>query len=184
VGRPQRNVIARFVDEDGRDTPVGVEGELMVDGPQVFSGYLLGRGEIQQRPAGGFRTGDLGHYDQDGYAFLTGRKKDLVIRGGVNIAPLEITAILCEHPGVLDAATIGVPDRIYGEALACFVVAKPGQTLSVESIIDHLKPRLSEFKMPQSISFMTSIPKTDRAKVSKDGLLEHWRRHVQEAAKA
>ena len=184
VGKPQRNIVARFVDEDGNDTPVGVEGELMVDGPQVFSGYLTGRGEIQPRPAGGFRTGDLGHYDEDGYAFLTGRKKDLVIRGGVNIAPLEITAILCEHPGVLDAATIGVPDRIYGEALACFVVPKPGHTLSVESIMDHLKPRLSEFKMPQSISFMTSIPKTDRAKVSKEGLLAHWRKDVQEQAGA
>ncbi len=179
VGKPQRNIIARFVDENGKDTPIGVEGELMVDGPQVFSSYLVGHGEIQPRPAEGFRTGDLGHFDKDGYAFLTGRKKDLIIRGGVNIAPIEITTILCEHPGVLDAATIGVPDRVYGEAVACFVVPQPGQTLSVDSIMEHLKPRLSEFKMPQSISFMKAIPKTDRAKVSKDGLLKYWQEHVQ-----
>ena len=185
VGKPQRNLIARFVDEDGKDTPVGVEGELMVDGPQMFSAYLLGRGEIQPRPAGGFRTGDLGYFDKDGYVFLTGRKKDLIIRGGVNIAPMEITSILCEHPGVLEAATVGVPDRVYGEAVACFVVAKPGQTLTLESVMEHLKPRLSEFKMPQSVSFMTSLPKTDRAKVSKDGLLGYWQQlQLQNAAKA
>ncbi len=100
--------------------------------------------------------------------------------------PLEITTILCEHPGVLEAATIGVPDRVYGEAAACFVVAKPGQTLTSEAIMGHLKPRLSEFKMPQSVSFMSSLPKTDRAKVSKDKLLEYWREHVraQEATAA
>ena len=179
VGKPLRNLIARFVDENGKDTPVGVEGELMVDGLQVFSGYLVERGEIEPRPAGGFRTGDLGHFDEDGYAFLTGRKKDLIIRGGVNIAPAEISTILCEHPGVLEAATIGVPDRIYGEAVACFVVPKPGQTLSVDSIMAHLRVRLSEFKMPQSVSFIKAIPKNDRAKLSKDGLLGYWREHVQ-----
>ena len=179
VGRPLRNLNARFVDEDGKDTPVGVEGELMVDGLHMFSGYLVGRGEIQPRPSGGFLSGDLGHFDEEGYAFLTGRKKDLIIRGGVNIAPAEISTILCEHPGVLEAATIGVPDRIYGEAVACFVVPKPGQTLSVESIMEHLKPRLSEFKMPQSISILKDLPKTDRAKVSKSQLLAYWKEHVQ-----
>ena len=156
----------------------------MVDGPQVFSGHLVERGVIQPRPAGGFRTGDLGHFDEDGYAFLTGRKKDLIIRGGVNIAPAEITTILCEHPGVLEAATIGVPDRIYGEAVACFVVPKPGQMVSLESIMEHLKPRLSEFKMPQSISVMKDLPKTDRAKVSKVQLLAYWKEHVQPQDKA
>ncbi len=179
VGKPLRNLIARFVDEDGKDTPAGVEGELMVDGPQMFAGYLLGRGEIQPHPPGGFRSGDLGYMDKEGYVFLTGRKKDLIIRGGVNIAPLEITAMLCEHPGVLEAATIGVPDSIYGEAAACFVVPKPGHTLTVEAIMAHLKPRLSEFKIPKSVSFIESLPKTDRAKVSKEGLLKYWQEHVQ-----
>ena len=184
VGRPLRNLIARFVDEDGKDAPLGVEGELMVDGPQVFSGYLVERGEIQQRPAGGFRTGDLGHFDDDGYAFLTGRKKDLIIRGGVNIAPAEITTILCEHPGVLDAATIGVPDAIYGEAVACFVVPKPDQTLTVEAITEHLKPRLSDFKMPQSISLLKAVPRTDRGKVSRELMLKYWEEHVQHQEKS
>ncbi len=178
VGKPLRNIVARFVDEQGRDRPVGVEGELMLAGPQMFVAYLLGRGEMQSIPAEGFRSGDLGHLDEDGYAFLTGRMKDLIIHGGVNIAPMEITTILCEHTGVLEAATIGVPDRIYGEAVACFVVPKPGLVLTTEAIMEHLKPRLSEFKMPKSVSFMASLPKTDRAKVSKDGLLKYWQEHV------
>ena len=178
VGLPQRNIIARFVDEAGNDVPTGDEGELMVDGPQIFQAYLLGRGEIQSRPPDGFRTGDLGHFDDDGYAFLTGRKKDLIIRGGVNIAPLEITALLCEHPDVLDAATIGVPDPLYGEAIACFVVPHPGRTLTPDAIVAHLTPRLSEFKMPASISFLPGIPKSDRGKVSKNGLIAYWEVHV------
>ena len=178
VGRPLRNLLARFVDEDGKDTPVGVEGELMVEGLHMFSGYLVGRGEIQPRPGGWFPSGDLGYFDEDGYVFLTGRTKDLIIRGGVNIAPTEISTVLCEHPEVLEAATIGVPDRIYGEAVACFVVPKPGAALSVASIMEHLQPRLSEFKMPQSVSLMKELPKTDRAKVSKNHLLAYWKEHV------
>jgi acyl-CoA synthetase (AMP-forming)/AMP-acid ligase II len=152
---------------------------LLVDGPQVFAAYLVGRGEIQPRSAKGFLTGDLGHFDEDGYVFLTGRKKELIIRGGVNIAPAEITAVLCEHPGILDAATIGVPDSIYGEAVACFVVPKTGHTLTVDALTEHLKPRLSDFKMPQSINFMKAIPKTDRGKVSRDLILKYWQEHVQ-----
>ena len=178
VGKPLRNILARFVDEQGFDRPTGVEGELMLNGPQMYAAYLLGRGEIQPMPAEGFRSGDLGHFDEEGYAFLTGRMKDLIIHGGVNIAPMEINTILCEHPGVLEAATIGVPDRVYGEAVACFVVAKPGQTPSHESIMGHLKQRLSEFKMPQSVSFINALPKTDRGKVSKDGLLKYWQENV------
>ncbi|MBI4290161.1 MAG: acyl--CoA ligase [Betaproteobacteria bacterium] len=184
VGKPLRNLIARFVDEEGNDVPIGIDGELLIDGPQVFSAYLVARGQIQPRPARGLLTGDLGHFDENGYVFLTGRKKDLIIRGGVNIAPAEITSILCEHPEVLDAATIGVPDSIYGEAVACFVVPKPGKTLTVESIIEHLKPRLSEFKMPQSVNFMKTIPKTDRGKVSKDLMLKYWKESIQLKEKA
>jgi len=159
----------------------GVLVDRPVDAHQQSRGLQIGEMflEIQPRPAGDFRTGDLGHFDEDGYVFLTGRKKDLIIRGGVNIAPAEISTILCEHPGVLEAATIGVPDRIYGEAVACFVVPKPGQALSIESIMEHLRLRLSDFKMPQSVSFIETIPKNDRAKLSKDGLLEYWRKHVQ-----
>ncbi len=179
VGRRTPHITARFVDPEGNDMPVGVEGELLIGGIQIFSGYLVGRGTIDRLPAEGFRTGDLGYYDQDGYAFLTGRKKDLIIRGGINIAPLEVSSILAEHPSVLEAATIGVPDNIYGEAVACFVVPQTGHAPSVEDLRVHLQRKLSPYKMPQSISFMIAIPKTDRGKTSKDGLMRFWREHVQ-----
>jgi len=174
VGLELRNLRARFVDQNDNDTLPNVEGELMLDGPQIFNAYLLSNGEIQPRPPGGFRTGDLGHYDQDGYAWITGRKKDLIIRGGVNISPQEITSYLSEHPAVLEAATIGIPDNIYGEGIACFVVPKPGVELSVEEMTAHMAQRVSGFKMPQSITLLESIPKLDRGKVSKDGLLQIW----------
>lgn len=177
VGRPQKNLRARFIDEQGNDTPVGVEGELVIDGPQIFEGYLMGRADIQPR-AKWFVTGDLGYFDQDGFAFLTGRKKDLIIRGGVNIAPLEITAYLCEHPDVLEAATIGVPDKIYGEAVACFVVPHPGRSISVDALLTHLRPRLSDYKMPQTVTLLEQVPKTDRGKPFKDGLMKIWEERV------
>ncbi len=177
VGKPQKNLRARFIDEHGNDTPIGVEGDLVIDGPQIFESYLMGRGELEPR-AKWFVTGDLGYFDKDGYAFLTGRKKDLIIRGGVNIAPLEITAYLCEHPAVLEAATIGVPDKLYGEAVACFVVTHPGKVLTVDDVLDHLRPRLSDYKMPQTVAFIERVPTTDRGKPSKDGLMKIWEERV------
>ncbi len=179
VGRPTPHVKARFIDDAGNDMPIGVEGELFVGGIQIFSAYLLGRGNVQTIPEEGYRTGDLGYFDKDGYAFLTGRKKDLIIRGGVNIAPLEISSILAEHPSVLEAATIGVPDPIYGEAIACFVVPKPGFAPTVDELRAHLQKKLSDYKMPETITLMTEIPKSDRGKTSRDGLMKVWQEYVQ-----
>ncbi len=178
VGRPTPHIKARFIDDAGNDTPIGVEGELFVGGIQVFSAYLLGRGNLLPTPPEGYRTGDLGYFDKDGYAFLTGRKKELIIRGGVNIAPLEISTILAEHASVLEAATIGVPDKIYGEAIACFVVPKPGYSPSVAELRAHLQRKLSDYKMPESITFMAAIPKSDRGKTSRHGLMKYWEEHV------
>jgi long-chain acyl-CoA synthetase len=144
----------------------------------VFSGYLTGRGDMQARPPGPFRTGDLGYFDPEGYVFFTGRKKELIIKGGVKISPLEITACLCQHPAVFDAATVGVPDRIYGESVACFVVPKPGANVTQDALREHLKSRLSEFKMPSSLTFVDAIPRTDRQKVSRELLLRYWEEHV------
>ena len=101
-----------------------VEGEITVGGPQMAIGYLLDDGSIDPVLGKRIKTGDLGIKDADGFIRVTGRSKDLIIRGGVNIAPLEIDEILLKHPGVAEAAAVGVPDKIYGEEVVCYVVAK------------------------------------------------------------
>jgi acyl-CoA synthetase (AMP-forming)/AMP-acid ligase II len=165
---------ARFVDEAGAPCPPGVEGELRVSGPAMASAYLTEGGVLVPIPQDGFRTGDLGHSDGDGYLHLTGRKKDLIIRGGVNIAPMEITSVLLGHPGVAEAATIGVPDAIYGEAIASFVVPRPGRAPSSEELLAHCRTRLSDFKLPERIVVIDALPRTERGKVAREALAARW----------
>jgi acyl-coenzyme A synthetase/AMP-(fatty) acid ligase len=165
---------ARFVDDAGTPCPPGVEGELVVSGPALASAYLTEGGRLVPIPGDGFPTGDLGHADAAGYLYLTGRKKDLIIRGGVNVAPMEITTVLLAHPGVAEAATIGVPDPVYGEAIASFVVARPGSVLTPADLLAHCRTRLSEFKCPRHLRLVAAIPKTDRGKVAREALRGLW----------
>lgn len=176
IGRPMDHIRAWLVDERGAPCPPGHEGELMVAGRQMASAYLTESGRVVEIPQDGFRTGDLGHLDADGHLYLTGRRKDLIIRGGVNIAPMEISAALLAHPEVAEAATIGVPDPIYGEAIVSFVVPRAGSTLDATALAGHCEARLSAFKMPQEIIVLEAIPKTDRGKIARDALAGIWRR--------
>ncbi len=168
---------ARFVDESGAVCPPGGEGELVVGGPAMASAYLTERGRLVPIPREAFRTGDLGHADADGYLYLTARKKDLIIRGGVNIAPMEITAALLAHPAVAEAATIGVPDPLYGEAIASFVVPRPGAAVAPADLLAHCRARLSEFKCPRHVLVVGAIPKTERGKIARERLREIWQAH-------
>lgn len=175
IGLAMPHITARFVDAAGVPRGPGEEGELMVSGPQMASAYLLERGRPDPIPQNGFRTGDLGYLDSGGYLYLTGRKKDLIIRGGVNIAPMEISTALLAHPGVAEAATVGVPDPIYGEAIVSFVVPRSGGTVDVAALAEHCQSRLSPFKRPQEIIVLETIPKTDRGKIARDALVGIWR---------
>jgi acyl-coenzyme A synthetase/AMP-(fatty) acid ligase len=168
---------ARLVDETGADCPPGREGELVVSGPAMASAYLTGRGRLVGIPPDGFRTGDLGYADADGYLYLTSRKKDLIIRGGVNIAPMEITTALLAHPAVADAATIGVPDPVYGEAVASFVVFRDGAGVASDDLLAHCRARLSDFKLPRHVLVVPAIPRSERGKVAREALRGLWDRH-------
>jgi acyl-coenzyme A synthetase/AMP-(fatty) acid ligase len=161
-----------IVDKDSRKCKPGEEGELVIKGKSVGVGYLNDYGEIDRFPEGGIPTGDLGYKDSDGYVFLTGRKKDIIIRGGVNISPLQITDRLMQHPQVKEAVTIGVPDKIYGEEIASFIVPISGRELEKQNILDHCKEKLPDFKLPKIIRFITEIPKTKNEKVAKQALLK------------
>ena len=110
--------------EQGKPVPVGVEGEITAGGPHTAIGYLRDDGTIEPLRPKRIKTGDLGIQDAEGFVRVSGRTKDLIIRGGMNIAPLEIDEVLLKHPGILDAAAVGVPDKIYGEEVVCYVVEK------------------------------------------------------------
>ena len=124
VGLPALHQELMIVDAAGNECPPDVEGEITVGGPQMAIGYLLDDGSIDPVLGKRIKTGDLGIKDAEGFVRVSGRSKDLIIRGGVNIAPLEIDEVLLRHPGVAEAAAVGVPDKIYGEEVVCYVVPK------------------------------------------------------------
>src|SRR5262249_48444547 len=128
IGRPTLNMRVRLLDDAGREVALGEEGEMVVSGRQMASAYWQGPGRLLPIPQDGFRNGDLARRDEDGFVYITGRKKDIVIKGGVNIASLEITNCLLEHPDVADAATLGVKDDIYGEVPVGFAALRPGRS--------------------------------------------------------
>lgn len=172
VGTPFKFKTIEIVKEQGQKCKIEEEGEILVKGKSMGMGYLNDDGEIERFPDEGFRTGDLGYRDSDGYVYITGRKKDIIIRGGVNISPLEITDRIMEHPHVKEAVTIGVADGIYGEEIASFIVSERGAKISEQDILNYCKQSLPDFKLPKIIRFLEEIPKTENKKVSKQALLE------------
>jgi acyl-CoA synthetase (AMP-forming)/AMP-acid ligase II len=116
---------------------------------------------------GWFYTGDLGYFDDEGYLFVSGRKKDMVKSGGISIYPLEIESVIYSHPDILEAAVIGVPDPQWGEALKAVIVLKPGAKLNSVELLSFCKARLSAYKVPKSVDFVESLPHTEVGKVNK-----------------
>lgn len=174
VGPPAKHQEFQIVDGNGAPCPVGVEGEVSVGGPQACMGTISADGVYDDLSNARMRTGDLAVMDEDGFVRVTGRTKDLIIRGGVNIAPLEIDNVLLANASVSEAATVGVPDPIYGEAIICYVVVKPGAELTAGAVKDHCAETLPDFKMPREIIFIDDIPKSDRGKILRDKLKERW----------
>jgi len=178
IGRPTLNMRVRLLDDDGREVAVGEEGEMVVSGRQLASAYWQGPGALVPIPQDGFRNGDLARRDADGYVYITGRKKDVIIKGGVNIAALEITNRLLEHPDVAEAAAAGVRDDIYGEVPLGFVTARPGRALAAEAVLDHCRRTLAAFKVPAAVLVVEAIPKNPNGKVDRAALLGLWERRA------
>ena len=176
VGPPARHQEFIIVDGDGEPCPQGVEGEVTVGGPQACIAMITPEGVWEDQKGVRLRTGDLAVMDEDGFVRVTGRTKDLIIRGGVNIAPLEIDNIVMANPAVAEAASVGVPDPIYGEEVVCYVVAKPGEKLTEDDVISYCAETLPEFKLPKRVYFVDELPKSDRGKVIRDTLQEQWKR--------
>lgn len=175
AGKPLPGVELRIADDDGRPLPPGMTGEIVVRGPNVSKGYLKREREnAEVFRDGWFHTGDLGHLDDEGYLYLVDRKKDMIITGGENVYSSEVEAVLYRHPGVIEAAVIGVPDERYGEALFAVVVAKAGAALTADEIIEHCRAHIGGYKIPRRIAFVEALPRTALGKVQKSALRESY----------
>jgi acyl-CoA synthetase (AMP-forming)/AMP-acid ligase II len=174
VGKPGLYQNLRIVDEQGAELPSGQIGEIEIGGAQNGFGYLMEDLSIQPIRGIRLKTGDLGYLDAEGYLYVTGRAKDVIIRGGVNIAPLEIDNVLMTHPDIAEAATVGVPDNIYGEEIVAFVLAKPGRTLDAAAVLAHCARALPPFKRPRAVELVTEIPKGATGKIDRRRLAEAW----------
>jgi acyl-CoA synthetase (AMP-forming)/AMP-acid ligase II len=182
VGLPALHQELEIVDAEGRPCPPNVEGEVTAGGPHCAVGYLLDDGSIEPIRGKRIKSGDLAIMDDDGFIRVSGRTKDLIIRGGVNIAPLEIDEVLLKHPGVLDAAAIGVPDKIYGEEVVCYVVPRPGLSLTEAAVLEHCRARLAPVKVPKQVAIVAELPKSDRGKVLRDKLKDDWSQRMKLSA--
>jgi acyl-coenzyme A synthetase/AMP-(fatty) acid ligase len=169
VGRPFPYHDLAIVDAGGRRLPAGEIGHVEVGGFADHPYRYLGEdGSIEVHSRGRIRTGDLGCLDADGFLVLTGREKELIIRGGAKISPVEIDACLMQHAEVIEAATVGVPDAIYGEEVVSYVVARP-------ELLRYCSTVLPAFKAPKRIVLSDALPKTERGKLDRRALAERWK---------
>ena len=176
IGKPMMFTEVRLVDEEGEDVPTGTVGEMLFRGPHVCRGYW----KLPQETAaaldadGWFHSGDLARRDEDGFFYVAGRRKDMIISGGVNVYPAEIEAALLLHPGVADAAVVGVPDERWGEASVAFVLPLPEADPTPDELAAHLAERLARFKVPKHIRLVDELPRTPYGKVVKGELRERF----------
>ena len=167
----------RIIDAEGRTQPPGQTGEIMVRGDNVMTCYYKNPAETARslEADGWLHTGDLGHMDADGFVFVTGRLKELIIKGGENIAPREIDEALLKHPALLEAAAVGVPDEAYGQEIVACVVTKPGQNCSAEELREYCLGTLGQYKTPKEFRFIDDLPKGPSGKVQRLKLLDHFK---------
>jgi long-chain acyl-CoA synthetase len=177
TGRPMGGVEVKILDREGRPLPPGECGDIYVRSPRITD--FTYHNQDQARRAierDGFVTlGDVGYLDADGYLFLNDRSRDMIISGGVNIYPAEIEAALHTLPGVQDCAVFGIPDAEYGERIAAVIEPRPDARLTADAVLDHLRPRLANYKLPAQIEFRRDLPREDSGKIFKRKLREpYW----------
>lgn len=170
AGLPIGNAL-RIADDAAADCPPGVVGEVILQGRNVMPGYFRAPEATQTALRGGWlRTGDLGYRTEDGFLYLVGRTTDMIIRGGENIYPREIEDVLYKLPGINEAAVIGVPDPLYGEAAVACVAADPARGLTSAQVLAHCRDHLAPFKCPHTVHFLDALPKNATGKLDKSVL--------------
>ena len=175
IGMPLKGQEMRIVDDKDQETAHGAVGEIVVRGENVMKGYYRNPAATAETLKNGWlHTGDLGYQDPDGYFFISGRKKEMIIRGGENIYPKEIEEVLYKHPGVMDAAVVGLPDKVWGEEVGAFIVPKAGSTMTEPEMIKYCKERIAKYKCPRRVFFWEALPKTATGKIQKRKILDQY----------
>ncbi len=175
VGVPTMHTRIKIQDLNGKELPVDKEGEIVVQTPYLFVGYLNNpEATAEVFRDGWYYTGDMGKFDEEHYLYIVGRLKDMIISGGYNIYAEEIERTILNIPQVQEVAVIGVPDERWGEAVKAIVVLKPMARLREEEIIDFCRERLGSYKKPQSVEFVNSLPRVGAGKVAKQQLRQKY----------
>ncbi len=166
VGYPLPHVEVKIVDDNGRTLPPLEHGEICAKGHCVMKGYWNNpEGTKAAIKDGWLHTGDIGMLDDEGYLYIFDRKKDMLICGGYNIYPIELEEVLYEHPKVLEAAVVGVPDERLGEIPKAYIVMKPGMKADEGEIMDFVKTRLAKYKKLRAVEFVDTLPKGPTGKI-------------------
>jgi len=165
----------KIVDDDFNELPPGAIGEIVVKGENVMKGYYKNpEATAATLKDGWLLTGDLGYVDEEGYYYIVGRKKELIIRGGVNIYPKDVEEVLYKYPGVAEAAVVGVPDPIWGEEVYAFITPAPDAKLTEEGVIEYCKKNVADFKCPRKVVFKDALPKTATGKIQKHVIVDEY----------
>ncbi len=176
IGKPMPDVEMKVVNENGIELPPNEVGEIVARGPRVMSGYWKDKEKTAKTIDGGgwLHTGDMGYRDEDGYYFLAGRATDMIIRGGENISPEEVEAVLRTFPKVDDVAVIGVPDDEWGEVPLCVCVVKKGESCSPDELMEYCRANLASYKRPRAVVFCDELPRNQLGKVLKRVLRDQY----------
>ena len=167
IGIPVPSTVCKVIDDEGVEQPLGSIGELCVKGPQVMKGYWQRQEATDEilDAEGWLKTGDIAVIQEDGYMRIVDRKKDMILVSGFNVYPNELEDVLATLPGVLQCAAIGVPDEKSGEAIKIFVVVKPGETLTKEQVMEHMRANVTGYKVPKAVEFRDVLPTTNVGKI-------------------
>jgi fatty-acyl-CoA synthase len=168
AGRPPAGTTVKILDDAGRELPTGVHGRIFVHSDLLFDGYT--GGGSKQVVDGMMSTGDMGYFDADGRLFVEGRDDEMIVSGGENVFPREVEDVLAEHPGIVEAAVIGVPDEDFGQRLKAFVVREPGATVTEDDVRACVRDNLARFKVPRDVVFVDELPRNPTGKVLKRAL--------------
>jgi len=175
AGFPDIGVHVRIVDDKGNDVEPGEVGEIVVRSKHNMVEWWHKPDQTRETVVDGWvQTGDMGRYDEKGYIYIVDRKRDMICSGGENIYPREIEEVLYQHPSVVEAAVIGVPDPYWVERVHAAVVLKEGATLTAQELIDFCKQRIARYKAPKSLEFVDALPKSPAGKILKRELRERY----------